>query len=78
MSGTLSRLKYLGKIRNSNGLWFANVNAPIDIIKSKIDELWSNDETDIPWFEGYISAMADIKFINDDTFDKLLNYIQNK
>jgi hypothetical protein len=79
MSGSLSRMKHLGKIRNSNGLWYANINTPIEIIKSKIDSLWNDENINNQiWFEGYVSAMADVKFIDEKIFDQLIIYIQNK
>lgn len=76
ISGLLSRMKTVNRIHNDNGLWYANETDNVVTIVNRLIDIHCDDNVNSGWSEGYISALADTKQINEDEFDMILKHIK--
>lgn len=76
ISGILSALKLRGFVINTDGLWHAISETPaVKYVKLRLLEI-NDDGIDMFWCEGYLSALADRKYITESEFELLMNWIK--
>ena len=76
ISGILSHLKREGKVINKDAKWYLVKHTPI--VNSIIQRMNDIGYDNKAWNEGYMSALADHKVINEDEFETILEYIKEK
>lgn len=77
ISGLLTRLKGMKRVVNKGGTWkVVSIRSTSDIdILERLHDV-TDESLNNPWSEGYLSALADYGVINEQSFDKLMEYIK--
>ena len=85
VSATLSSLKKQKLVYNKLTLWYFGYSEDniepkqpnkVNRVKNRLIDISDDTNFDRAWAEGYLSALADNKLINENEFEVLLNWVK--